>query len=157
MELATERIWITQAYFAPDERFMDTLRQAARRGVDVRVLVPGVTDIDMILFASRARYGDLLYDGVRLFETQDTVLHAKTAVIDGIWSTVGSSNLDYRSFLHNDEVNAIVLGARFGQLMESQFSKDAAAAKPVLLEEWRHRPLRERALETLSRVVDYWL
>jgi cardiolipin synthase len=157
MELATERIWITQAYFAPDERFLDTLRQAARRGVDVRVLVPGVTDIDMILFASRARYGELLYDGVRLFETQDTVLHAKTAVIDGIWSTVGSSNLDYRSFLHNDEVNAIVLGARFGQLMESQFSKDAAAAKPVLLEEWRHRPLRERALETLSRVVDYWL
>jgi cardiolipin synthase len=157
MELATERIWITQAYFAPDDRFLDTLRQAARRGVDVRVLVPGVTDIDVILFASRARYGDLLYDGVRLFEIQDTVLHAKTAVIDGIWSTVGSSNLDYRSFLHNDEVNAIVLGARFGRLMEAQFSKDAAAAKPVLLEEWRKRPLGERALETLSRVVDYWL
>jgi cardiolipin synthase len=157
MELATERIWITQAYFAPDELFIDTLRRAARRGVDVRIIVPGVTDIDVILYASRARYGDLLYDGVRLFETQDTVLHAKTAVIDGIWSTVGSSNLDYRSFLHNDEVNAVVLGARFGQLMESQFSKDAAAAKPVVLEEWRRRPLSERALESLSRLVDYWL
>jgi cardiolipin synthase len=157
MELASERIWITQAYFAPDEQFIDTLRAAARRGVDVRILVPGVTDIDVILFASRARYGELLYEGVRFFETQGTVLHAKTAVIDGVWSTVGSSNLDYRSFLHNDEVNAIVLGARFGQLMEAQFLKDEASAKPVRLDEWRKRPLRERALETLSRAVDYWL
>ena len=131
MELATERIWITQAYFAPDERFVATLRDAARRGVDVRIILPGVSDIGVVLYASRSRYGELLREGVRLYESQGTVLHAKTAVIDGVWSTVGSSNLDYRSFLHNDEVNAIVLGQGFAGRMESQFLADAEAAKPV--------------------------
>jgi cardiolipin synthase len=157
MEIASERIWITQAYFAPDERFLDTLRAAARRGVDVQIMVPGVTDVGLLLHASRARYGKLLRAGVRLYETRDTVLHAKTAVIDGVWSTVGSSNLDHRSFLHNDEVNAIVLGSRFAALLERQFLADVNCAKPVLLRDWRRRPLKDRAVEALSRVVDYWL
>ena len=157
MELAAERIWITQAYFAPDERFLDTLRSAARRGVDVRIMVPGVTDVGLLLHASRSRYGKLLRAGVRLYETRDTVLHAKTAVIDGVWSTVGSSNLDHRSFLHNDEVNAIVLGRRFAALLEQQFLADVDGAKPMLLRDWRRRPLKDRAVEALSRVVDYWL
>jgi cardiolipin synthase len=85
------------------------------------------------------------------------VLHAKTAVIDGVWSTVGSSNLDRRSFLHNDEVNAIVLGRRFAALLERQFLADVNEAKPVLLRDWRRRPMAHRAVEAVSRVVDYWL
>ena len=157
MELAAERIWITQAYFAPDEHFLDTLRAAARRGVDVRIMVPGVSDVGLVLHASRARYGKLLRAGARLYETRGTVLHAKTAVIDGVWSTVGSSNLDHRSFLHNDEVNAIVLGRRFAALLERLFRADVNDAKPVLLSDWRRRPLADRAVEALSRVVDYWL
>ncbi len=157
MQVAMERIWITQAYFAPDRRFIDTLIAAARRGVDVRIILPGVSDIGIVLHASRARYGRLLRAGVRFYETLNTMLHAKTAVIDGIWSTVGSSNLDYRSFLHNDEVNAIVLGPRFARLMERQFLEDAAQARAIALEDWRSRPFKQRALETLSRVIDYWL
>jgi cardiolipin synthase len=157
MELATDRIWITQAYFAPDERFVATLRAAARRHVDVRIILPGVSDIGIVLYASRSRYGELLREGVRLYESQGTVLHAKTAVIDGVWSTVGSSNLDYRSFVHNDEVNAIVLGQGFAGRMESQFLIDAEAAKPVVLEDWRHRPVSDRVLETLSGWIDTWL
>jgi cardiolipin synthase A/B len=157
MELATERIWITQAYFAPDKRFLDTLRAAARRGVDVRIIVPGVSDVGLVLSASRSHYGSLLSAGVRLYETRDTVLHAKTAVIDGVWSTVGSSNLDYRSFLHNDEVNAVVLGSRFGALMEAQFLEDTKAGKPVLLKDWQDRPIYDRAVGALSRVIEYWL
>ena len=157
MELATERIWITQAYFAPDERFIETLRGAARRHVDVRIILPGVSDIGVVLYASRSRYGELLREGVRLYESQGTVLHAKTAVIDGVWSTVGSSNLDYRSFLHNDEVNAIVLGQGFAARMESQFLVDAKAAKPVILEDWRQRPAADRVLEVLSGWIDNWL
>jgi cardiolipin synthase len=157
MELAAQRIWITQAYFAPDQRFLDTLRAAARRGVDVRIIVPGVSDVGLVLHASRSRYGKLLRSGVRLYETRDTVLHAKTAVIDGVWSTVGSSNLDRRSFLHNDEVNAIVLGRRFAALLERQFLADVNEAKPVLLRDWRRRPMAHRAVEAVSRVVDYWL
>jgi cardiolipin synthase len=92
-----------------------------------------------------------------VYETPDAVLHAKTAVIDGIWSTVGSSNLDYRSFLHNDEVNAIVIGQRFAALMEAQFLEDAGAAKAVYLKDWQSRTLRDRTFEALSRAVEYWL
>jgi cardiolipin synthase len=157
MELATERIWITQAYFAPDPRFLDTLRGASRRGVDVRIVVPGLSDVGVVLHASRSHYGDLLSAGVRVYETPDTVLHAKTAVIDGIWSTVGSSNLDYRSFLHNDEVNAIVVGQRFAALMEAQFLGDTNAAKAVDLKDWQSRTLRDRTFEAFSRAVEYWL
>jgi cardiolipin synthase len=92
-----------------------------------------------------------------VYETPDTVLHAKTAVIDGIWSTVGSSNLDYRSFLHNDEVNAIVIGQRFAALMEAQFLGDTNAAKAVDLKDWQSRTLRDRTFEAFSRAVEYWL
>jgi len=98
-----------------------------------------------------------LSEGIRLYESQGAVLHAKTAVIDGVWSTVGSSNLDYRSFLHNDEVNAIVLGQEFAGLMETQFRRDIEAAKPVLLEKWRDRPVVDKVIQTLSRWIDEWL
>ena len=85
------------------------------------------------------------------------MLRAKTAVSDGVCSTVGSSNLDYRSFVHNDEVNAIVLGRGFANRMDGQFLVHAKAAKPVLLEDWRRRPVTDRLLETLSRWIDSWL
>src|SRR5690606_34030557 len=109
LELAHERIWITQAYFAPDPEFLDLMKEAARRGVDVRIAVAGKSDSALLLALSRRFYGGLLEAGVRIFESEDTVLHAKTAVVDGVWSTVGSSNLDYRSFIHNHEVNAVIV------------------------------------------------
>lgn len=157
MEIAAERIWITQAYFVRDERFVDTLRAAARRGVDVRIMVPGVSHVGLLLHASRSRYGKLLRSKVRLYETRDTVPYPRAAVIDGVWSTVGSSNLANRTVLHDDEVTAIVLGRRFAALLERRFLKDVNDAKPVVLRDWRRRPLTQRAVEVLSRVFDYWL
>jgi cardiolipin synthase len=111
----------------------------------------------MVLSASRSRYGDLLEAGVRIFENQNAVLHAKTAVIDGIWSTVGSSNLDYRSFLHNDEVNAIVIGEEFGLEMEKQFLQDMTQAREIELHEWNDRSVWSRFREKLSWTIEYWL
>ena len=97
-KVARERIWITQSYFAPDAEFMAAISEAASRGVDVRILVAGFSDSQLLLNASRAYYSDLLDAGIRVFESQETIMHAKTMVVDGYWSTVGSSNLDYLSF-----------------------------------------------------------
>ncbi|ANO53351.1 hypothetical protein BA177_17285 [Woeseia oceani] len=157
MQRTESRIWITQAYFAPDETFTTLLGDAAARGVDVRLIVPGISDSAAILHASRSRYGKLLERGIRIYETTGTFLHAKTAVIDGVWSTVGSSNLDYRSFLHNDEVNAIVLGPHFGKQMEAQFELDLSDTREVTLEQWKQRPALDRLKEVFSWVVEYWL
>lgn len=157
MEAASERIWITQSYFAPDADFLATMTAAAARGVDVRIMVTGVSDSAMLLHISRSCYGELLRAGVKIYESSEVLLHAKTAVIDGVWSTVGSSNLDYRSFIHNHEVNAVVVGEDFGNRMESLFRKDIALSKPIALAEWEDRPLLDRIKERLSRVVQYWL
>ncbi|HEX5788945.1 MAG TPA: phospholipase D-like domain-containing protein [Woeseiaceae bacterium] len=157
MEVARERVWITQAYFAPDDGFMDDLKAAAGRGVDVRVVVPGASNSALVLNASRSRYGDLLEAGVRIYETHQSFVHAKTAVIDGLWSTVGSSNLDYRSFLHNDEVNAVVFGADFARQLEMQFVDDILRSRAVTLEEWRDRGVLRRFSEWLSWPLEYWL
>jgi cardiolipin synthase len=123
----------------------------------VRLLAPGLSDSGLVLSASRSRYGKLLKSGVRIFESQNAVLHAKTAVIDGIWSTVGSSNLDYRSFLHNDEVNAVVIGDEFANTMEKQFLQDVAQAREIELHDWQGRSLWSRFREKVSWAVEYWL
>lgn len=157
MDVAQEKIWITQAYFAPDKQFLEKLAAAAKRGVDVRVMVPGFTDSEAILNASRSRYGYLLKRGVKVYENHLSLLHAKTAVIDGIWSTVGSSNLDSRSFLHNDELNAIIFGSSFAAQMEAQFLIDLESCEAVSLEEWKQRPFGDRIKEFFSWVVQYWL
>lgn len=157
IKVGQERVWITQAYFAPDKSFMDELKNAARRGVDVQVIVPGVSDHDLVLNASRSRYGDLLEAGVKICENVSSLLHAKTAVIDGIWSTVGSSNLDYRSFLHNDEVNAMIFGTDFADQMEEQFRLDLEDCRMVTLAEWKNRSLLDRLKEFLSWPLEYWL
>ncbi len=157
MDVAREKIWITQAYFAPDKEFMEKLAAAAKRGVDVRVLVPGFTDSEAVLNASRSRYGYLLKNGVKVYESHLSLLHAKTAVIDSIWSTVGSSNLDYRSFLHNDELNAIIFGRSFAAQMEAQFLVDLTSCEAVSLEECKKRPIGDRVKELFSWVVQYWL
>lgn len=157
IEMAVERIWITQAYFVPDEKLLDHLKHAAQRGVDVRIVVPGISDSNIVLYASRSHYGDLIESGVRIYENSSSLLHAKTAVIDGVWSTVGSSNLDFRSFLHNDEVNAIVLGRDFGRQMEGQFKRDMEVSRAVTLEEWQNRPVTEKLQELLGRSMEYWL
>jgi cardiolipin synthase len=150
-------MWITQSYFAPDEEFMNTVREAAARGVDVRVLVAGFSDSQMLLNASRAYYEDLLEAGIRVFESQEQILHAKTMVVDGYWSTVGSSNLDYLSFLHNHEANAVILSAKFAAELEDVFLTDQGNAVEIALETWRDRSLWQRTKELGSYFIRYRL
>ena len=109
------------AYFVPDAQTMEALKQAASRGVDVTLVLPSHTDFWAVFHAGRSYYADLLESGVKIYERQAALLHSKTVVIDGVWSTVGSSNMDWRSFLHNHELNVVVLGWDFGRQMEALF------------------------------------
>ena len=157
IDTAQARVWITQPYFGPDPTLMDSLKNAVARGVDVEIILPSRSDSAIVLANSRYYYAQLLAAGVRVFESTDEMMHAKTAVIDGVWSTVGSSNLDYRSFLHNDEVNAVVIGAAFGAQMEQRFGLDRALSNEITPDAWRQRSVFSRAKEYLSHAFAYWL
>jgi cardiolipin synthase len=154
---ATERIWISQAYFAPNAEFRDALSAAARRGVDVRVIAPAFTDSALVHYGARATYDALLEAGVAIYEHEDALMHAKTAVIDGVWSTVGSANIDQRSFLHNDELNAAVVSADLASEMEAMFRRDLEGSRRIDPAAWKARPARERIAEFLSSLFAYWL
>lgn len=154
---AEQSIHLAVAYFAPDGQMIRALTDAAARGVDVILLLPSVTDSGLVVRAGHSHYKRLLQAGVKIYELQGALLHSKTAVIDGVWSTVGSANLDWRSFLHNEEVNAVVLGDEFAAQMEALFQKDLAASSRVALEEWETRPFIHRVKETMGRIVEYWL
>lgn len=154
---AASRIWITQAYFSPPPELCDAMIAAARRGVDVRVIVPGFTDSGPVFYAARANYEKLLAGGVHLYELKDALLHAKTAVIDQRMAIIGSANLDYRSFLHNNEVTAVVIAGDLAHTMEEVFNKDLADTHELTLEQWRKRPLGERLKESVSHWFNYWL
>jgi len=151
---AEKSIWISAAYFVPTEEEKHDLIAAAKRGVDVRLLLPGNSDEPMAQAVGRANYGDLLEAGVHIFEEQDGMLHSKWATIDGVWSVVGSSNFDHRSILFNDEVDAVVLGRETAAQLQSLFGKEVAKAKPVTLEAWGHRPFEERFRELYSRALE---
>lgn len=154
---AQSRLWVTHAYFAPNDAILDAMVDAAKRGVDVRMIAPGFTDSGIILHATRSTYTRLLKAGVRIYEQNDALLHAKSVVIDGVVSIVGSANLDMRSFLHNDEVNAIVISREFGKEMEAIFERDQNAGDALDLERWKKRGVMQRMKEAGSRVIWYWL
>lgn len=123
----------------------------------MRLIVPGFTDSALIFYASRSSYEELLAGGVRIFERRDALLHAKTLVADTALSMVGSANFDMRSFLHNNEVNAVIIGGRFARYMERLFERDLRSAHELKLERWRKRPLLEKLKEFGSRLFSYWL
>jgi cardiolipin synthase len=154
---AKKTIHITSAYFVPDQQIVDALAAAAQRGVDVRLVLPGVSDHGLIRYAGQGFYEQLLKAGVKIFELQVAVLHAKTAVIDGAWSTIGSANIDRRSFLHNYELNVVVMDPAFGRDMESAFNEDLRDSKEVTLEKWKHRPWTDRIREWAARLGEYWI
>ncbi len=157
MQQAKKSIHITVAYFVPDVQIIQALTDAARRGVDVSIIFPSISDTGLVYYAARSFYGELLAAGVKLYEFQASVLHAKTAVIDGTWSTVGSANLDLRSFLHNTEVNVVVFDEDFGKRMEAAFQKDLKNSVQISREEWEQRSFFERFKEAASRSLEYWL
>jgi cardiolipin synthase len=148
---ADKSIWMSTAYFVPTHEEVEALVRAARRGVDVRLLLPSTSDSDQALAAGRSNYEDLLEAGVRIFETQDETLHAKTAVIDGVWSVIGSSNLDHRSVLYNDEVDAVALGRDTAKQLEAQFADDQRLAKAIDPQSWNGRPLGQKLHEFYAR------
>jgi len=147
---AQKTVWVTTAYFVPTDEEKDALVRAARRGVDVRLLLPGKSDSEAALAVGHAAYTDLLESGVRIYETQNEVLHSKTAVIDGVWSVIGSSNFDHRSALFNDEVDAVVLGRETATQLEAIFQDQLRNAKEIQLASWKGRPFGQKIDETFS-------
>jgi len=157
IDSAETTIALTNAYFAPDPQLLDALKAAVARGVDVKLLLPSSTDSALILHVGHSYYDELLRAGVKIYERREALLHSKTALIDGVWSTVGSTNLDWRSFLHNQETNAVILGPEFGAQMGAVFEHDLAASEQITLERWERRPLDMRLKEAFSRLWAYWL
>lgn len=154
---AVTSVYLTNAYFVPDQQLLAALKDAAVRGVDVRLILPSKTDSWLVFFAGRSFYEELLRSGVKIFERRDVLLHAKTVVIDGVWSTIGSTNLDWRSFLYNDEVNAVILGQEFGAQMQAMFDVDLAESSPITPEQWSDRSIAMRMKEMTARMWAYWL
>ena len=155
---ARKTLYITNAYFVPDRNFIDLLRAAAERGVDVRVLTAGArTDVNFARLAGRASYATLLAAGVRLYEWQPSTLHAKTFVVDGEWTTIGSMNFDNRSLALNDEATLMVRDRKIGHQMVDVFLDDLRRAERITAEEFRQRSwfqrLAERAAHLITRVL----
>jgi cardiolipin synthase len=155
---ARKSLYVTNSYFAPEPAFVELLADAARRGVDVRLIVGGTgTDVRAARFAGRARYEQLLRAGVRIFEWDSSTLHAKTFVIDGTWSSVGTMNFDNRSLVLNDEVVLMVLDRAFGRRMDAVFTDDLAHATEVRLESFSKRPWRDHVNEWWTVLISRFL
>jgi cardiolipin synthase len=151
---ARRTLYISNAYFIPDADFRRLLAAAVARGVDVRVLTPGDrSDIKAVYFASRDRFPELLRSGVRLYEYQPAMMHAKTLVVDGVWSAVGSMNFDNRSLALNDEALLVALDARVGASMDSLFRDDLRFAREITLERFDERPWWHPAAELGARLI----
>ena len=153
---AREEVSIANAYFIPDWRIRRALAHAARRGVDVRIMVPGHSDSSAVWHAMRARYDSLLTRGVRIFEWQGPMMHAKAVVVDRLWASVGTYNLDHRSLHHNLEVNLNVLDRAFAVELASQFDLGLQGSREITLADWRRRPLLERFWERVWVSFDYF-
>lgn len=156
IDASQRSVYLTMAYFSPGQDMRDALCDAARRGVDVQLVLPARSDFTPVLDAGRSYYTALLEAGAQVHELQDAVLHAKTAVIDGVVSTVGSSNMDWRSFAGNSEINAVVFGEDFGDAMQAMFRQDLKDSHTITLAAWRRRPLLQRGRETLARWFEAW-
>lgn len=154
---SNDKVYLTNAYFVPDSHLLGALKNAAQRGVDVKLLLPEKTDSIMVFYASRSYYEELLNAGVKIYTRQDALLHAKTALIDGVWSTIGSTNLDWRSLYNNHELNAIIIGEDFGTQLNCLFVKDLSISKLITPEEWNERSLGARLKEKIARLWARWL
>jgi cardiolipin synthase len=148
---ASTRIWMTHAYFIPDDDFVDELTSAARRGVDVRLLVPRTSNHVVADWLSRGFYGELLAAGVRIFRFEGAMMHAKTATVDGRWSTVGTANIDRLSLTGNYEINVEVIDPDMAAEMERIFHSDLTNASELTPEEWSSRGLHKKFTELVLR------
>jgi cardiolipin synthase A/B len=152
IENAEKEVRIMNPYFVPHESLRGALKHAAQRGVDVRLILPSRSDGRFAYHAGRSYYDELLQAGVRIFERNDRILHAKAAIVDGVWSTVGSTNLDWRSLLYNEEINVVVIGPEFAAQMNRVFDQDLAESGEITPQAWRERSFKERFKEFGARV-----
>jgi cardiolipin synthase len=154
---AQKSIDITMAYFVPDDQLEKTLIAAAQRGVQVRIIVPSYSDFSGVFYAGRAHYDELLKAGVKLYELENAFLHSKSIVVDGVWSSIGSTNFDWRSFVHNHEISVCVIGEPFARSMMQMFDTDLSDSKEITLAAWKKRGFKERMRELLWLPLQYYL
>jgi len=154
---ARQRILLATGYFVPSRRDWQGLADAAARGVSIDLVLPGHADVAGTLHAGRALYGRLLEAGVRIHELQDGLLHAKAATIDGVWSVIGSSNFDRRSYRFNNEVDAVLLGCDMAEQVEDLLRGWMRRAERITLDHWRRRPARERIAEYAARLWERYM
>jgi cardiolipin synthase len=154
---ARQRVWLCSGYFVPPHAEREALAKAARAGIDVRIVTPSFSDVQSAVYAARAAYGDLLEAGAHIYEMHNAVLHAKAAVVDNTWTAIGSSNLDRRSVVFNNEDDAVIVGHDTAAQVEALLKTYMAASVPVDLKRWEHRPLGERLDEIEARIWQYWM
>jgi cardiolipin synthase len=157
MKSARRRVWLCSGYFVPPHQEREDLVRVARAGLDVRIVVPAFSDVQSAVYAARAAYGDLLEAGAHVYEMRDAVVHAKLALVDDTWAVVGSSNLDRRSVVFNNEADAVILGHATAAQVEAVMQQFMAAAAEVDLARWEHRSLGERVDELKARIWQYWM
>ncbi|HME93908.1 MAG TPA: cardiolipin synthase [Methylomirabilota bacterium] len=150
MASARHSIYITNPYFVPDDKMIETLVQARQRGVRVVLILPGAIDHNLVRQASRAELGRLLKAGIKIYEYKAALLHSKTMVIDSMWATVGSTNLDRRSFELNEELNLVVYDAEIARRLEQVFVADLEQSREVTYQQWADRGFFSRFMEILS-------
>ena len=157
MQSARRRVWLCSGYFVPPHQERETLAKIARAGIDVRIVAPAFSDVESAVYAARAAYGDLLEAGVQIYEMRDAILHAKLAVVDDTWTVVGSSNLDRRSVVFNNEADAVILGHDAASQVEAVMRRFMAVSHRVDLAKWDRRSLGEHLDEWEARVWQYWM
>lgn len=156
-ESAHKTVYVTTPYFVPDHRTQRALKTAAQRGIDVRLLLPGKNDVWLAQWASQAAYAELLFAGVRIYEYLPRVLHAKTAVVDGTWATLGTANLDYRSLFINYEVNLVTRDLHLCQALHDSFMDDLSYAEEITKRDWAKRPWNRHVSESIGWMARRWL
>jgi cardiolipin synthase len=155
---ARKRILMSNAYFVPDDLSVKMFISAAKRGVKIRIIAPGkITDTQLVRAASRSKWGDLLKAGVEFYEYRPTMFHCKVMVVDGIWSSVGSTNFDNRSFRLNDEANLNVYDREFAMVQEKDFEEDLSKSKKITLQDWEKRPVTEKLKEWIAGLLEHQL
>lgn len=157
LQAARDRIWVTTPYFVPDRRLHGQLCDAAIRGIDVRLLVPGKSDVRLAQWAARAAYARLLKYGARIYEYEPRMLHAKTMLVDDRWAAIGSANMDYRSLFVNDEINLVDCEGGLNRVLCEQFTIDLAESREIGGEAWKLRPKLDLLAESIGRMMRRWL
>ncbi|WP_047535278.1 phospholipase D-like domain-containing protein [Methylotenera sp. N17] len=157
IQQAEKEIFLSSAYFVPTSDQKKMLIKAAKRGVDVNLLLPGVSDSAVAMRVQHSHYEDLLENNIHIFESDTEVLHAKTVTIDGVWSVVGSSNFDYRSAASNQEIDVVILGTDTATALKQKFNQDIQKVKRIDLATFRKRPLLEKVKEKFYRIFQQYL